>query len=188
MRLLALLALVTLLFGAGCGEEGGGPPAPQSPKPEQKQGQKPSQGADKAKERPLDVAAFLERGARLKTASVRGRLVPVGGRRMVLSGKDATALVVAPLSFVRGVRRPGLPVVVTGRVRRIDRELASQIDERVSRLERAIKRRRTARRETIADVRRREGDPYVVVRRVAPVRTPTRELRDLDSLERRRQR
>ena len=188
MRTLGLLTLVMLLVVTGCGEAGRPPPAEQ-PKPpqeaDQEPGQKPSKPQDKAKKRPLDVAAFLDRGASQKTASVRGRLVPIAGRRMVLSGKDSAVLMLAPRSFVHGVRRSGFPAVVTGSVRRVDRELASQLDEQVSRLERATKRRRAARRERVGNLERNERDPYLVVDQVAPQSTNARRLRDLDKLERR---
>ena len=186
MRLLAFLTVVTVLLVAGCGEEGGGPPAARPPVSEQKPDQKSSKGREKPEERPLDVATFLERGAKQRTASVRGRLIPVGGRRLMLAAEDAAALVLAPPSFVRGIRRPGVPVEVTGSVRRLDRQRASQLDEQVSRLKRPTKRRRAARRKTIASVSRQEGDPYLVVRQVAPAPTPPRKLRELDNLERRR--
>lgn len=187
MRALTLLPIVVLALAAGCGEEDEGAKTTQRP-PKAGQQSAPAQRPPKARQQPapksLDVTAFLERAPRLKTASVRGQLIPIGGTRMVVSGKDASAIVFAPASFVQGIRRKGLPLVVGGAVRRLSKRQADRLNEQVSRLKRPTKPRRAARREKIVNARRKAGDPYLVLRQASPVRTRPRELRSLDKLER----
>ncbi len=117
---------------------------------------------------PLTVAQALERPARLEAASVRGRAFPVGGARFVLSGSERSVWVFAPPAVVRGIRRPGQAVVVTGSVKRIEQDQAVELADEIANLSPARGPSAVARRPVeILRARRNQGAPYIELRRVA---------------------
>ncbi len=117
---------------------------------------------------PLTVAQVLERPARLQAASVRGRAFPVGVTQFVLSGSERSVWVFAAPAVVRGIRRPGQAVVVTGSVERIEQDQAVELADEIARLSPARGPSAAARRPVeVLRARRNQGAPYIDLRRIA---------------------
>lgn len=147
-----LLAVVSacLLLLAACGEA------------------EPRQGAKRAKE-PIGPGQVIENAAALETASVRGRAFPVGDTQFVLAGAEQSIFVFADPAVVRGIRRPGQEVVVTGRVERLVEEQAIELADEVATLSEARGPAAAARRPPeVLRARRNSRAPYLRLERLAP--------------------
>lgn len=147
-RLLLVLLSVSLLGACGGGQPDGSP-----------------RGATG----PIDPGEAVSRAATLKTASVRGRAFPVGDTQFVLAGPEQSIFVFADRAVVRGIRRPGQRVVVTGRVERLEEDQATELADEVAMLSEARGPAAAARRPPeVLRARRTQGAPYLELERLAP--------------------
>ena len=145
-RVVTRVTLVALLAVVGCGGE--------------------------PKARPtLTVPQVLARPTQLEGTFVRGRAFPVGRTQFVLAGGERSIFVFADPVVVRGIRRPGQEVVLSGSVERLEGDQAIELADEVAMLSPARGPAATARRPPeVVRARRTQGAPYIVLRRIAPAK------------------